>query len=291
MDLREADKIRRAFYQIDRPSEDDIFMFTEAMNFLIDSTHNSEYMLELGGMYYGARHFDQALKYYDMSCSYGNSEAAICLGYIWYYGRTGEKDYQKAFKYFSRGMELGDPVATYKVADMYKNGYYVEKDADRYKTIMEDLYLKYKDSRRGPLADIFTRIARIRVEEGRITDALLLYDRSRKILAHKLIRNSFFGDLNVMKWTTEAIYELRDFDKNDIDLYDLYYLLKEPVTVRFRFEDRPYEVKAVAEDGETVICFGDKWYRTTDDFFKKASIGDYLLTTLYDELEDFEVTE
>ena len=25
-------------------------------------------------------------------------------------------------------MEKGDPVSTYKVADMYKNGYYVEKD-------------------------------------------------------------------------------------------------------------------------------------------------------------------
>ena len=32
---------------------------------------------------------------------------------------------------------MGDMVAAYKVADMYKNGYYVEKDYEKYKLIIE----------------------------------------------------------------------------------------------------------------------------------------------------------
>lgn len=32
-----------------------------------------------------------------------------------------------------------------KVADMYRNGYYVEKDQQKYEQIIEDLYPKVKD--------------------------------------------------------------------------------------------------------------------------------------------------
>ena len=31
------------------------------------------------------------------------------------------------------------------------------------------------------------------------------------------------------------------------------------------------------------------WYLNKDDLFKKAKIGDKLLTELYDELDDFEI--
>ena len=83
------------------------------------------------------KRFDLALKYYEMAASYDYDEAYECLGYIWYYGRTGERDYKKAFEYFSKMMNKGHLVASYKVADMYKNGYYVEKNMETYKKIIE----------------------------------------------------------------------------------------------------------------------------------------------------------
>lgn len=64
-------------------------------------------------------------------------EAYECLGYIWYYGRTGERDYKKAFEYFSKMMDKGNLVAEYKVADMYKNGYYVDKDQNKYENMIK----------------------------------------------------------------------------------------------------------------------------------------------------------
>ena len=101
--------------------------------------------------------------------------------------------------------------------------------------------------------------------------------------------NKFWGDLNVMKWMINDIYALREFDEEMFDLYDLYYLLLKPVKVRFFFEETQHEIEAVEENGEVVIRFDDKWYRTVDDLFQKAEIDGELLTTLYEELYDFEV--
>ena len=97
------------------------------MNFLIEEEHNPRDMMYLGGYYYEIKNFDLALKYYEMAAAYDYDTAYECLGYIWYYGRTGTKDYKKAFEYFSKLMDKGHPIATYKVADMYRNGYYVER--------------------------------------------------------------------------------------------------------------------------------------------------------------------
>ena len=53
---------------------------------------------------------------------------ANTLGYIYYYGRTGKTDYEKAFKYFVKGALDGHLRSLYKVGDFYKNGFYVDKD-------------------------------------------------------------------------------------------------------------------------------------------------------------------
>ena len=39
-------------------------------------------------------------------------------------------------------MEKENLVVTCKIADMYKNGYYVEKNQEEYKEIIENLYQK-----------------------------------------------------------------------------------------------------------------------------------------------------
>lgn len=88
----------RDYYKISLPGEEDDFRYTEALSFIIESTKDPRVMMELGGWYYENRHFDLALKYYEMAAEYNNTEAYVCLGYIWYYGRTGEKDFEKAFK-------------------------------------------------------------------------------------------------------------------------------------------------------------------------------------------------
>ena len=291
MTITEARRACRKFYAITRPTEEDQFLYTEALRYLIEETKDPQVMLELGSFYYEAREFDLALKYYELAAESGNLYAISNLGYIWYYGRTGEKNFEKAFHYFDRVRKMGDTVAAYKVADMYRNGYYVEKDEKKYRQIIEKLYRKVRNSDlpNDPLPEVFTRLARIRTEEGKPEEALSLYDEARGFLSWRIRLHPFFGDLNIMKWMISDIYKLRSFDPTEMGLYDLFYLLEKPCKVTFVFDGKTHEVEAVEEDGEVVIRLDSRWYRTVDDFFKKAELDGELITMRDLELRDFEV--
>ena len=109
------------------------------------------------------------------------------------------------------------------------------------------------------------------------------------MLADELEFNQFFGDLNVMKWLTEDLYTVTEFDRADFDLYDLYYLMREPVKVRFRYNDEEHIAEAVKEEGGIAVSFDGKWFRTIDDFFRSAELNGERLPALYYRLYGFEV--
>jgi len=174
---------------------------------------------------------------------------------------------------------------------MYKNGYYVEKDYDKYVSIIEDLYPKMQNVRNlgEPLPEIYTRLARIRKEQGGIDEAIELYLIAKDFLAQRLSYNAFFGHLHIMKWMIDDLYELIEFDEDDFDFYDMYYLLKSPVKIQFTFEGEIQSLESVLEGSACVVHFNDKWYHDRDEFFQKACINNERLTAIYDKLEDFEV--
>ena len=291
MTVEEARSIKIDFARMTNPTEEDVFLFTETMEYLISAENDPEDMMYLGGYYYEICRFDLALKYYEMASALDYDDADVGLGYIWYYGRTGERDFKKAFEYFSRSMKRGNLNSAYKVADMYKNGYYVQKDYPRYVAMIEELFSKIQNAQyvEEPLPEIFTRLARIRTEQGRLVEAVQLYFFARDFLAQRIQHNAFFGNLNIMKWLEDDLYELVEFDEDNFGFYDLYYLLRSPVKVHFQYGSRTLEVVAVLEEGNCVIQFGDKWYRDRDEFFKKADIDGKRLTAIYDQLKKFEV--
>lgn len=296
MTVTEARKIIQEFDDGRRkPTDDDFFMFTEAMDFLINEEHNPRDMMYLGGVYYDMKNFDLALKYYEMAASMDYDEAYECLGYIWYYGRTGERDYKKAFEYFTKMMDKGNLVATYKVADMYKNGYYVDKNMDKYKAIIESLYSKVLDCSNvfEPVPEVFTRLAHIRMEEDRNEEAVELFLRAKDWLAQRIQYNAFFGNLNIMKWLIDDLYGLIEFDEDYFDFFDLYYLLKSPHKISFEYKEKIQNLESVMEGDECTVCFNGKWFRSRDDFFKDALIvgTNIKLTSVYRDLYAFEVIE
>ena len=293
MTVKEAKRIVQAFDENKKPSEDEVFMFTEAMNFLIEELKDPADMMYLGGYYYEIKRFDLALKYYEMAAGFDYDPAYECLGYIWYYGRTGERDYKKAFEYFSKMMNKGNLVATYKVADMYKNGYYVDKNYDTYCKMIEELYPQVVKCKNlfDPVPEVYTRLARIRKEQGKEEEAANLYLFTKDFLAQRIRYNAFFGNLNIMKWLIDDLYEIIEFDEDYFDFYDLYYLLKTPHKVTFMFEKQEMVVESVMEGEECTVCFNGKWYRSRDDFFKEAMINGTTATSVYDDLYDFEVIE
>lgn len=93
---------------------------------------NDDAMNDLGAMYYDGtgckQSFEKAVYYYNMAAQHGNRQAQENLGYCYYYGRNMPVDYEKAFHYFALGAFDGHLISLYKIADMYANGYYVEKN-------------------------------------------------------------------------------------------------------------------------------------------------------------------
>lgn len=291
MTLTEAKKIIDQYEYKSVLTEDEEFLLLEALEFMIDATKETEWMVRLGGYHYDKRNFDLALKYYEMADELGDKWAPEGLGYIWYYGRTGHKDYDKAFKYYHKAMENGYLKSMVKVADMYKNGYGVEQNRDMYVELIETAYDYVKDAKylNEPLPEVCTRLAKIRVDQGKISEAIDLYFQARDFLIQRIADNPFFGDLNIMKWLQEDLRKIVRLDRADFDLYDLYTLLEEPRKVRFTYNGEEYEVESVREDGGISIRFEDKWYRDIDDFFLKAVLDGERIPCRYEDLYAFRV--
>ena len=291
MNIKDAKEIYSQYSYKSVLTEDEEFMLIEAMRFLVEKTGDTRWMTELGGYYYELRQFDLALKYYELADEYGDEWAPEGLGYIWYYGRTGQRDYEKAFHYYSKAAKNGQIKSRIKLADMYKNGYFVEKDYDKYCSMIEDAYDDVKDADylNIPKPEVFTRLAKIRKEQGRTGEAVDLYIDAKAFLAQRIRFDPFFGDLNIMKWLIEDLYTMIPVDTALIDLFDLYFLLKEPAKIEFMYDGESYRVESVSEDDGLCIRFGDKWFQTIDDFFLKAVIDDRRVVVMADELYAFEV--
>ena len=272
-------------------TDNEEFLLLEALEFMINATKDTEWMVRLGGYHYDKKNFDLALKYYEMADEFGDKWAPEGLGYIWYYGRTGEKDYDKAFHYYTKAMNNGLLQSKVKVADMYKNGYGVERDTDKYIELIEEAYDEVKGTEflGAPLPEVYTRLAKIRREQCKTDEAINLYAEAKNFLAERITMNPFFGDINIMKWLEEDLYELIDIDRADFDLYDLFVLLREPIKVAFMYEDEEYEVESVEEDGGMSIRFGNTWFHDIDEFFAKAIIDGERVPVLYDWFYDFKV--
>ncbi len=264
---------------------------TEITGFLLRKTGDPWYSMDLGGYYYGCEKYDLAQKYYELAYEQGDCSAALCLGYIWYYGRTGMVDYEKAFRYFNEAAEQGEDEAKRKIADMYKNGYYVPKDYERSCEIIESLYEAHKNDLYAfeQLPDLCTRLAEIRRKQGRIQEAVHLYLQAKKILPQRMKYTEFFGDVNVMDWLICHLYEISDPDYADLDLFDLLYVLKKPGRAVFHWNGNPYEMISVMEEGEYAVQFLGHWYRSMNDLFRKARLNGKPLYVCSDEIYDVEV--
>lgn len=280
-----------------RTKEED-FEYEEALLYLFNETKEAKYVYYLGSHYYEQRVFDLALKYYSLARDLGYTCVNLCLGYVFYYGRTGERDYKSAFEAFKTIIEarLGDHFelgevhslmkveASIKLADMYKNGYYVSKNYDEYKNIINNLYkdidFKKEHNVFNPYVEIALRKARILEEEGKIDEALELYYICKEELAIRLSCNLFFGDINQMSWTINDIYRLTEFDKVSFDLYDLFYLLKDEHIIQFLFNNKTYIIESKKVNEEMSYRFEDKWYRSFNELLAKTTIKDESLPLL-----------
>ena len=291
--IEKAQQILDDYYDLTQPTYEDDIQLINALEYLIKETNNPEYMVELGGWYYGQKQFDLAEEYYLMAAKLDYNNAYECLGYIYYYGRVGQPDYEKAFHYYKLASDQGNLVAAYKLADMYKNGYYVQKDYPKYVQIIKDLYPKIQGATNtfDPVPEIYSRLAKIYVEEGNEDQAIQLLLIAKEFQYQRLIYSQFFGDLTIMKYIVNDLYSLIQFDPDYMDLFDLYYALQKPCKVAIEILGEDHIIEAKYEDGLFFICMDDKNYEDVDQFFLKAKINGEPLSTQYVNVNYIEILD
>ena len=291
--IEKAQQILDDYYDLTQPTYEDDIQLINALEYLIRETNNPEYMVELGGWYYGQKQFDLAEEYYLMAAKLDYNNAYECLGYIYYYGRVGQPDYEKAFHYYKLASDQGNLVAAYKLADMYKNGYYVQKDYPKYVQIIKDLYPKIQGATNtfDPVPEIYSRLAKIYVEEGNEDQAIQLLLIAKEFQSQRLIYSQFFGDLTIMKYIVNDLYSLIQFDPDYMDLFDLYYALQKPCKLAIEILGEDHIIEAKYEDGLFFICMDDKNYEDVDQFFLKAKINGEPLSTQYVNVNYIEILD
>lgn len=291
--IEKAQQILDDYYDLTQPTYKDDIQLINALEYLIKETNNPEYMVELGGWYYGQKQFDLAEEYYLMAAKLDYNNAYECLGYIYYYGRVGQPDYEKAFHYYKLASDQGNLVAAYKLADMYKNGYYVQKDYPKYVQIIKNLYplLQGATNTFDPVPEIYSRLAKIYVEEGNEDQAIQLLLIAKEFQSQRLIYSQFFGDLTIMKYIVNDLYSLIQFDPDYMDLFDLYYALQKPCKVAIEILGEDHIIEAKYEDELFFICMDNKNYEDVDQFFLKAKINGEPISTQYVNVNYIEILD
>ncbi len=296
MTITEALQIEQDYMDITNPTDDQEFLYTEALGFLIEETKNPRYMYDLGWYYCTKKRFDLEIKYLEMAAEYNFGPALEELGYMWYYGQHGEKDYKKAFEFFSRGADIAHDEyprslwCKYKLADMYRNGYAVEKDEKKYRKIIEDAYEEVKDPQylNDPFPEIAWRMAGIWITDGKKKQAENLLRKAKRFLAERISVENFWGYIETMGRIIGDLYELKPFDGKTFDFYDLFYLTKKPGKWNFMYNGRKYQIEC-SNDEDHAVCFEGKYYRSFADFCQKAVIEKERVTAVYDALYNWEV--
>lgn len=96
----------------------------------IKENENAWAMNNLGSLYYngrtGEKNYELAMKYYSMSDKAGCALGTENIAYNYYYGLGTEIDYAMAHKYFTKAAILGRYEGMYKLGDMYRYGHYVD---------------------------------------------------------------------------------------------------------------------------------------------------------------------
>ena len=149
---------------------------------------------------------------------------ANTLGYIYYYGRCtdGVPDYESAYKYFSFAAFNGIYEARYKVADMFKNGYAVEKSVETARSLISSLYDENLDhlkdgSFKTKFADVALRMGSLEEELCDNTDdgygvAIHYYTLADFAIRMRMMESDYYGDASVAERISEALQRVKEKD-------------------------------------------------------------------------------
>lgn len=280
------------FYRLDNPSEEEQFVFTEAMDCIIrDSEEPADIeaaSFNLAMYYRNIKDFQLEKKYLEICEKQGSDICKEPLGLIWYYGYCGDTDYKKAYKLFT---ECNTRRGLMMIADMYYYGQYVERDFNKCREIIDGLFVDVECERHDERFQISTlfpeislRFVKLDIEEKENDefdlDCILA---ARRILSYRQMHRPFWGNIQTMKEIIDVTDEICQ-DRGCTDVYNLLSFDVGTGTILFDYDGKNYQIDIFRDFEDTVYQFEGKWYRGPVDFLEKVQINQKRITSLYDQI-------
>ncbi len=97
----------------------------------------------------------EAIRLYKKAVKAGIPFGNECIGLIYYQGKGVPADYEKAYQYFTKDNVKKSACTTYSLAEMYRQGLYVEKDETEACSLYENIV--YDNSEYAELDDYYWR--------------------------------------------------------------------------------------------------------------------------------------
>lgn len=216
---------------------------------------------------------------------------ALEMGKIEYYGKLGAPNFKKAFEYFSHASKIGSISANHYLGQMYKYGQYVKKDLNKYEELTRSVYDFLVDAQAehcfpGIDATIM-ELAEIEFQKGNEEKSLEYCLLARKSAIKCSIHGCSVSD--TLCKATIFLYKLIEYDQNNTDLFDIFYLLANPNKIRIRVLEENIIVQSIEYNGELVVKYRDEIYRNVKVFLENCRINGRQLSTYYSEIFDIEV--
>lgn len=218
-----------------------------------------------------------------------NPVVAQINGEMALHGVFGKPDYKIAYEYFLHAMTIGSLLAEYYIAKMYRHGLYVKKDYDEYERRIRAVYQKYQDGIIECCPDrIFLEMSKIEQRAGN-DDAAIEYCLRPLKISKKLMRTGYGMITEGDSEFVNRLYELIEFDPDDMDLLDLLYVLRQPCKVHFCIGNKQFTVQALKNNGRLIVKCGKAYYRDAVDLLQKHKIKDWHLAAYLDDISYMEI--
>ena len=278
MDKKQAHEIIESIERKERRgplSESDAYQRMEALHYLCDVEGEAWAMGHLGGIYYEQEKYQLAEKYYLSAYDHGDKGIADGLGFIYFYGRVGTPDYEKAFRYFSEAKELGDKEAAMKIADMYERGLGVEKDEAKYEEILRGLWKELEDSQKlfDPIPEIAHRLAYLDMQRGENEEAEAMLWRGRSYIVQRIYYSAFWGNFIVARRIETLLGQLNLIDMESPELFDLFHCLKTPSEYSLFYKGEFHEISSFEDEGKIRVRLDGKVFASIEDFLRKGVVS------------------
>ncbi|MCD8307787.1 MAG: hypothetical protein LUD51_06160 [Clostridia bacterium] len=208
----------------------------------------------------------------------------MCSGYL------GEPDYKKAYEYYRFAAYRGYVYAMCRLAFMYRDGLYVEKDYSECTRLLLQTYYAVAGAGEQYLPAIteaLLELSRAGQASGNTKDALKAILLAVSCLEDVWAKGATVTDADAQY--VEQLYSLKSFAKSKRMLADFLYVLLKPCKVRFTIHGRKHTAEAVASGGEVIVAYEGQYYKDPADFMNKAEIDGKPIRTYAKELQKMEV--